>query len=58
MNENSSSKVLHNSFEEFRRTFCPETTKAQESQKTEEPYARDLAKYAVESHSPPREGHE
>jgi len=50
LTNNSLQKGWYNSFEEFRRTFYPETTRAQESERREESYARDLAKYAVERH--------
>jgi hypothetical protein len=50
MNQNVSTQAKYHSFEEFRRAFYPEASKAEDAQRSEQSYGREMAKYAVERH--------
>ena len=54
MNE-TAQKRKYQSFEEFRRTFYPEASKIEDSQRQEQSYAREMARYVVEKHFPTRD---
>jgi hypothetical protein len=58
MNMPTGSAEVYRSFEEFQRKFYPVWYKCQESLGTQESFGRDLARYSLEKHFPPRQGSE
>lgn len=58
MNKLIESAEVYRTFEEFQRKFYPVWYKGQESPDVQESFARDLARYSLEKHFPPRRGSE
>jgi hypothetical protein len=55
MTQKAPMETKYYSFEEFKRAFYPQATKADESQQSQESYGREMARYIIGRHFPTRD---